>query len=304
MRTSRRSFLKILAGVPGLIAFPGLLRSSSFGTLSAPGMKPLRGQIGIYSGRGGTIAWFIDTDAVTVIDTQYPESAEKFVIELKTQTARTIDFVFNTHHHRDHTWGNYILKPYADKFVAHQNVPALQEKQAKEQKDAPQQVYADTTFADQWRTEIGKEIITARYFGPAHTGGDSVVHFEKANVAHVGDLVFNKVLPFIDSNGGGSIRSWIDVIEKLAKAYSNDTLYIFGHSNSDEGCTGSVQDVKAMRDYLSALLEFVEGKMKSGEPKEKIIAYAAIPKFEYLIARWEGAMKQNLTAAFDELNTK
>lgn len=304
MVTSRRSFLKALAGVPALMSFSNLARNNFFSNLTAPGMKSLRHDIGMYTGRGGTIGWLIDKDAVVIIDTQYPESAEKFVAELKTQTSRKIDFVFNTHHHRDHTWGNSIFKPYADKFVAHQNVPVLQEKQAKEQKDAPQLVYADTTFTENWRTEIGSEIISARHFGPAHTGGDSVIHFEKANVAHVGDLVFNKVIPFIDPNGGGSIRSWIDVLEKLGKAYSKDTLYIFGHSNSDEGCTGSVQDALAMRDYLNALLEFVGSKMKNGETKETIIAYPAIPKFEHLIARWEGAVKQNLTAAFDELNTK
>ena len=48
--------------------------------------------------------------------------------EIREKTERKIDILFNTHHHGDHTSGNYYLKDYADKIVAQENCPALQKK--------------------------------------------------------------------------------------------------------------------------------------------------------------------------------
>ena len=61
-------------------------------------------------------------------------------------------------------------------------------------KSEADQVYASTLFAKEWKTEVGDEVIRATYFGPAHTNGDAIIHFEKANVVHMGDLVFNRPL--------------------------------------------------------------------------------------------------------------
>jgi cyclase len=100
------------------------------------------------------------------------------------------------------------------------------------------QVYADTTFADVWRRELGGEIVTAEFRGPAHTGGDAVVIFEKANVVHMGDLVFNRIYPVVDRPGGASIRGWIKALEDSVAAYPADAIYIFGHGNPKFGVTG------------------------------------------------------------------
>ena len=60
------------------------------------------------------------------------------------------------------------------------------------------QLYPDTTFSESWSQKVGRETITARYYGRAHTDGDAVIHFENANIVHCGDLVFNRRFPYID----------------------------------------------------------------------------------------------------------
>jgi glyoxylase-like metal-dependent hydrolase (beta-lactamase superfamily II) len=59
-------------------------------------------------------------------------------------------------------------------------------------------LYQDITFGDSWKQKIGKESIRTYYFGAAHTNGDAIIHFEKANIAHMGDLLFNQRPPVID----------------------------------------------------------------------------------------------------------
>ena len=118
-----------------------------------------------------------------------------------------------------------------------------QRQQAEAAKNTANQAYPDTTFGAVWRQEFGKETLRARYFGSAHTGGDSVVVFEQANVAHVGDLVFNHRHPRIDRPGGGSVRSWINVLEQTTRNLGTQTLYVFGHAAEGHKVTGTRDDL-------------------------------------------------------------
>ena len=77
-------------------------------------------------------------------------------------------------------------------------------------------VVPDTTFTDVWSFEHGDEKVSAKHYGPAHTGGDAVIRFEKANVAHMGDLMFNRAHPVIDRPNGASIANWTVVLQKVA----------------------------------------------------------------------------------------
>lgn len=211
--------------------------------------RPLRGDVGIFTGRGGTIGWLSSKDALAVVDTQYPDTAAACLAGIPGIGRRTIDATINTHHHVDHTAGNGIFKPASRVLVANENVPRLQAEAAQraELKPNPRpdpstlvvnQVYADTTFTDVWRRELGSEIVTAEFRGPAHTGGDAVVVFEKANVVHMGDLVFNRIYPFVDRPGGATIRGWIKSLEDSAAAYPADAIYVFGHGGAKFGVTG------------------------------------------------------------------
>ena len=103
-------------------------------------------------------------------------------------------------------------------------------------------------------------------------GGDAVVTFERANVAHMGDLMFKGRHPIIDRAAGGSIKNWIGVLEKSAADHSNDTVYIFGHTGMNQPVTGPRADLMPLRDYLTALLAFVSAEMKAGKTKEQILA--------------------------------
>jgi glyoxylase-like metal-dependent hydrolase (beta-lactamase superfamily II) len=287
---------------------------AALGSATVPSTQflPLRGGVGVFTGRGGTIGWLSSKDALAVVDTQFPDTAAACLVGIPGIGKRTIDATINTHHHIDHTGGNPVFGPASRVLVAQDNVPRLQFEAARraEQNPTPRadpatlvdrQVYADTTFAEVWRRELGGEIVTAEFRGPAHTGGDAVVMFEKANVVHMGDLVFNRIYPFVDRPGGASIRGWIKSLEDSAAAYPADAIYIFGHGNPRFGVTGGRGDLLAMRDFLSAVMERVQRDVAAGRDKPSVVGVENLPGFPDFNAPLPNRLGSVLGAAFDEL---
>ena len=302
MQISRKTFIKSAALVTGGVLF-GVHKSLAKVLQQADsGFKIMKENFGIYLGGGGTIFWYISEDNVIVIDSQNPASAKSFMDGLKGKTSRSIDILFNTHHHFDHTSGNIYLKQFAKKIVAQENCPRLQKEAYGSGDKAKEQVYADTTFAKKWTYNAGKEKITASYIAPAHTGGDSIIHFENTNIVHVGDLVFNNLYPYIDNkNGGGSIKSWVTVLEKVEKEFSSDITFIFGHANSDDNATGKMKDIVSMRNYLQALLDYTSKGIKEGKTLDQLQKISEIPGVKPRGEKWPKALAANIDSAYSEL---
>jgi glyoxylase-like metal-dependent hydrolase (beta-lactamase superfamily II) len=261
----------------------------------------LRRNVGIFaSSSAGTIGTYIAKDAVVVVDTQFPNTAQICLDGLKTKAGgRTVDLVVNTHFHGDHTGGNGTFKAAGAKsIVAHAKVPELMKARAAANPNNPPPTLPDATFPDTWRKDLGDEVVSAKFYGPAHTGGDIVVLFEKANVAHMGDLVFNRRQPFIDRPGGASIQGWITLLEQVAKAHNDDTLFVFGHAGEGFKVTGGKADLQYMRDYLTALLEFTRKAKTGGQTRETFIKTTTpVPGF----TDYGPLVERVTTAAWDEL---
>jgi glyoxylase-like metal-dependent hydrolase (beta-lactamase superfamily II) len=221
------------------------------------------------------------------------------ITELKKISSKPINFLINTHHHGDHTGGNLAFKGLAEKVVGHANCLANHQKIASAQKSQDKQLFADTVFQDQWKAKVGTERIQAHYFGAGHTNGDIVVHFENANIAHMGDLMFNKRFPFIDRAGGANIQSWINVLDKTVAKFDKDTLFVFGHSADPLKVTGGKEEIRAMQNYLEKLLSFVKNEIKAGKSKEDVLKAQSIPGAEDFQGQ---GIQRSLTAAFEELS--
>lgn len=304
MTLSRRNFIKSSSILLGAILYPGKKLLSFKNILSVSGIEEIRPNIGVFTSQGGTIGWYITDDAVVVIDSQFADSAKNFMNEIKPKLNRKIDVLFNTHHHSDHTSGNFYLKDFANQIVAQENCPKLQKQFYGSGEFKDEQVYANITFSDEWEIDLGNEKLNAYYFGSAHTAGDAFIHFQNVNVVHLGDLVFNKIYPYMDRPAGCSIEGLIKVLGKVVNMFDSDTKFIYGHANSDEFVTGSIEDLKVMQNYFSALTEFVQKEINNGKSLAEIKNATHIPGFKNLIEKWNGAKDMSLTAAYEELTGK
>jgi len=311
MPVNRRQFLtsSSLVVAASALDLRALIAASPQAAQAQPqtAFATLRGTVGYFTGNGGTIGYHVDKSSVVVIDSQFPATAEICLLGINARTgSRPIDYLVNTHHHGDHTAGNVVFKPVTKKILAQVNVPRLQlEAAALAAKNAkpgapppPEQVVANVTYEKTWRESVGDEVMALKYYGPAHTSGDSVITFEKANVVHMGDLVFNRRHPYIDRPAGASIANWMKALDATVADHPKDTLYIFGHAGPKFAVTGRSSELLYMRDYLSALLEFVRGEMKAGKSRDAIVKITdplkAFPDHGPLIERV-------LSAAYDEL---
>ena len=265
--------------------------------------KPLRRNAGFFNGRGGTIGWLASPSALIIVDTQFPDTAAACFAGLPGRGGRSLDVVLNTHHHLDHTSGNPVFKPVARTIVAQANVPKLQFAAAEQKGTLADQVYADTTFAEAWRHDAGDEIVTAQYFGPAHTNGDAVIMFEKANVVHMGDLVFNRMYPYVDRAGGASVRGWVKRLEEVNRNFPADAIYLFGHGNPKFGVSGARDDLLVMRDLLTAMLDHVSKEIAAGRSKDQITALDNLPGFSDFHVPAPNRLSGILGTVYDELST-
>ncbi len=294
----RRKFLQGTGLSMALLAISNNNALANFLMQPAYKFTPLRNDVGIFTEQGGTIAWLSNNSGMVVVDTQFVDPATHLIAELKKISSGPLNYLINTHHHGDHTGGNLAFKGFAEKVVGHANCLANHQKTAIAQKSEDKQLFADTVFQDQWKARVGSELIKAHYFGAGHTNGDIVVHFENANIAHMGDLMFNKRYPFIDRAGGANIQSWINVLDKTVAKFDKDTLFVFGHSADPVKVIGGKEEIRAMQNYLEKLLLFVKNEIKSRKTKEDILKAQSIPGAEDFQGQ---GIQRSLTAAFEEL---
>ena len=294
----RRSFIRHSSLGLGAISLMNKNFLTSIFTDDPWKMKMLRNDVGIFTEKGGTIAYLLSKKGIVVVDAEFPEQAQHLIGELKKQSDKPFELLMNTHHHGDHSSGNIAFKGIVKEVAAHSNSLSNQQKVAVKQKTEDKQLYPGTTYGESWSYKIDKEHFRSYYFGPAHTDGDSIIHFQHANIAHMGDLMFNRRWAFIDRSAGASVKNWITVLDKALSTFDNETLFVFGHAFDPEKVTGSKEDLKAMQDYLSKMIVFVDGQIKAGKSKDDVLKEKSIPG----VTEWQGdGIERGLQATYEEL---
>jgi cyclase len=302
MSTTRREFLATsavaaLAATLGprlALAMPGWMQQSVF--------TPIRRNVGFFTMRGGTIGYLVNPGGVAVVDSQFPAEAKACLDGLNQQSGnRPVDFLINTHHHGDHSGGNLSFRGAAKKVVAHAKADEHMRQPPGGQAPADQ-LFPDTTFTDSWSADIGDERVRARHYGRAHTSGDAVITFERANVVHMGDLMFNQRHPVVDRAAGATIRNWMTVLDRTVRDHANDTVYIFGHANTNLPVTGSHAELAQFRNYFGALLAFVESQVKAGRSRDEVLAMRdPLKGFESFGPFGRPNPRDALTCAYEEV---
>ena len=294
----RRSFIKNTSLTLGALALLSKSTLASFLADPAYNIKMLTDTIGVFTESGGTILFMLGKKGTVVVDSQFPASAKHCIDEIMKKTKKPFELLVNTHHHGDHTAGNIAFKGMVKNVVAHKNSKINQEAVAIKNKSEDKQLYPDTVFDTTWSTKLKGEKLTLTYFGAGHTNGDSFVHFEKANIVHVGDLVFNRRHPFVDRTAGANMAQWITTLEVATSNYSDTTKYVCGHAGTGYDIVITKADILLFRDYLNNVLKLAKGSMAQGMSKADFLKLKEIPGSP----EWKGdGITRPLEAAWDEL---
>ncbi len=219
--------------VLALFALPTLaLAQRDFSAVEVKSV-PLRGGTHVLTGAGGNVVASVGTDGVFIIDDQYAPLTEKIVAALAKLGDTPPRFVINTHWHGDHTGGNENLGKAGAVIVAHENV--------RRRMAAGQLLLGDNvppgskeslpvvTFTADVSLHLNGDDVRVSHVAHAHTDGDALVKFDKANVLHMGDIYFNGLYPFIDTESGGDIDGFLKAIDRGLALSDADTLVVPGH---------------------------------------------------------------------------
>src|SRR5262249_39274050 len=69
--------------------------------------------------------WVVFEDYVVVIDANFPKEASDVIAAVKKTTAKPIRYVFDTHHHGDHAYGNAVFARAGASVIAQANCARL-----------------------------------------------------------------------------------------------------------------------------------------------------------------------------------
>ena len=219
------------------------------------------GSVYYLEGAGGNIGLSVGEDGVVMIDDQYAPLTDKILAAIRQLNQGEIRFVINTHVHGDHTGGNENLGKMGVLILARDEVRVRLVAQS------PTAALPVLTYSDAITIHLNGEEVYAFSVPPAHTDGDTFIHFTESDVIHAGDVFRTTAFPVIDTNNGGSLEGSLQALGLLIGAAGPDTKILPGH-----GEISSRLDVMAFRDMIIEVSGQVEGMLEQGLSYEEISA--------------------------------
>lgn len=212
---------------------------------------------------GGNLGLMSGSDGKVLIDNGLATTTAMTVATIERMTDGPVNFVVNTHAHGDHTGSNHAFTAAGATVVAHNNLrQALIEDETFDQSGLP-----ELTFDESVTFHLNGHTSYIFFIPMAHTSGDAAIHFTEANVIHAGDVFFNKVFPFIDIDGGGSVAGFIAGQQKLLSMANADTKIIPGH-----GPLASLNDLQTAVDMLIDARSRINTLVDAGRSIDAILA--------------------------------
>jgi glyoxylase-like metal-dependent hydrolase (beta-lactamase superfamily II) len=227
------------------------------------------------SGNGANTGVYNGKQKLILIDNQWSILVPKIKQQLKKITPRKPSFIINTHFHYEHTNGNLVFGAEMIPIVAHENARIKMEKDrtlsAPEnlvQKAYPTKGLPTITLIERMQLYDDQETIELTHLRNAHTDGDVLIQFKKANVFYTGDIFVATGLPYIDQNNGGDIYGMINAMNYIINVADEESKIVPGHGNI---C--GMKEMRTYRDMLTSIRNKTIQLAREKKSEEEIIAY-------------------------------
>jgi cyclase len=208
-------------------------------------------------------------DYLVVVDANFPSGAEALIADIKKVSQKPVKWVFDTHHHGDHAYGNAVWTSLGATTIAHENVIAEMQRYepkrwlatAKERPDVgalnrktaepPAKTFNKTPYV----IEDGDRRIEFHHFGWAHTRGDGFAYLPKEKILCTGDAATNGPYNY---TADANIGNWPKV---MAAAQKLDVAHVLpGH-----GPAGGKEVLEGQKQHMLELRKAVAAEVKQGK---------------------------------------
>lgn len=223
-------------------------------------------------GAGGNIGVLATETGLLLVDDQFAPLAERIENAMKSIVNKELKYIVNTHFHGDHTGSNSYFSDKAPIF-AHKNV----RERLSKQDDKKQVALPVVTYEQGVNIYLADEQITLSHFPSAHTDGDTIVYFNKANVLHTGDLFFEIGFPYIDLNHGGSVKGYLAAVKKIIAQIPDNVVIIPGH-----GKLTNKASYQSFAEMISFSIQHVSKLLAEGKSEQEILAIGIDEKYKHL----------------------
>ena len=227
-------------------------------------------------GAGGNIGVLATKTGLLLVDDQFAPLAKRIESAMKEIANKELKYIVNTHFHGDHTGSNSYFSDKAPIF-AHKNVRERLSK-AEEKKQVALPV---VTYEQGINIYLADEQITLSHYPSAHTDGDTIVYFNKANVLHTGDLFFEIGFPYIDLNHGGTVKGYLAAVNKIIAQLPNDVVIIPGH-----GKLTNKAGYQKFAEMISFSIKHVGDLLAAGKSEQEILTIGIGEKYQHLSWRF------------------
>jgi cyclase len=188
-------------------------------------------------------------DYLIVVDANFPSGARATMADCKRISSKPVKYVFDTHHHGDHSYGNSVWTAEGATTLAYRGVaeemkryePNRWKATEKERKDVadmhqpsvepPKQTFPTSQFI----LDDGTRKVEFHFFGWAHTRGDGFVYLPKEKILCSGDAAVNGAYNFM---GDGNIGNWPNVVRAAEKLDVKTVLPGHGPAGGKEVLAG------------------------------------------------------------------
>ena len=251
----------------------------------------LRDNVYAITGAGGNVTVHLGAEGVILVDTGAAAMAGRVLAAVKAITAQPIRLVINTSADADHVGGNaalaaagYSINPnafnagtQAAAVLAHENVLLRMSAPTGQQAPFPIAAWPTETFTARTRSMyLNGDGIQVMRQPAAHSDGDSIVFFRRADVIATGDIVDLRRFPEIDAARGGSIQGEIDALNRLLELAIPAMPLIYKEARTHlvpgHGRVSDHAELVEYRDMVTVVRDVIQAQVEKGRTLAQVQA--------------------------------
>jgi glyoxylase-like metal-dependent hydrolase (beta-lactamase superfamily II) len=222
-------------------------------------------------------------DYLIVVDANYPGRARELVKQIHKLSPKPVRFVFDTHAHRDHSYGNSVWTDAGATTLAYQGVVEEMDRYEPERwrtTAAEREDVRETGLSDAPRPQLtfrtspfilkdSTREVRFYFLGWAHTRGDGFVWLPKERILCTGDAAINGVSATPAKQGprnklwDANLANWPRVLDRAEDFHPLHVLP--GH-----GAAGGEEILEGQKRFLEDLYAAVGNQVKAGKTLARI----------------------------------